>query len=106
MLYKDSVSLIPLIQGMSSCFAATESCAVCTFSWMVYWQSCEMSRPFDPLLFNMMVGARCSYYFSDFGVGSHVLSHLNHTKVVLLWKRKTETNMCREKQQQKSVILT
>ena len=35
MLYRDSVSLTPLIQvfrGASSCFAATESCVICTLS--------------------------------------------------------------------------
>ena len=79
MLYKDSVSLTPLIQvfrGASSCFAATESCVTCTLSWVLDWQSCEMSKPFDPLLLNMMVDALCSYHFSDLGVGDHVSSGL------------------------------
>ena len=64
----DSVN--PGLSGVSSCFAATEFCVVCTLSWMVYWQSCEheMSKPFDPLLLNMMVDALCYYHFSDLGV--------------------------------------
>ena len=66
----DSVN--PGLPGESSCFAPTESCVVCTLSWVVYWQSCEMSKPFDPLLLDMMVDALCSYHFSDFGVGDHV----------------------------------
>ena len=36
----------------------------------MYWQSsCEMSKPFDPLLLDMLVDALCSYHFSDLGVG-------------------------------------
>ena len=41
---------------------------------MAYWQSCEMSKLFDPLMLNMMVDALCSYHFSDFGVLNHVSS--------------------------------
>ena len=29
------------------------------------WQSCEVSKPFDPLLLDMMMDALCSYHFSD-----------------------------------------
>ena len=43
---------------------------------MLDWQSCEMSKPFDPLLLDMMMDALCSYYFSDLGVGDHVSSGL------------------------------
>ena len=32
---------------MSSCFAATESCVICTLSWVLDWQSCEVSKLFD-----------------------------------------------------------
>ena len=42
----------------------------------MYWQSCEMSNPFDPLLLNMMMDAHCSYHFSNFGVGNHASSGL------------------------------
>ena len=41
---------------------------------MLDWQSCEVSRPFDPLLLVMMMDALCSYHFSDPGVGDHVSS--------------------------------
>ena len=44
----DSVN--PGLPGASSCFAATESCVICTLSWVLDWQSCELSKPFDPLL--------------------------------------------------------
>ena len=56
------------LNQQTSCFAATESCVVCTLSWVVCWQSCDMSKPTDPLMLNMMVDALCSYHFSDFGV--------------------------------------
>ena len=69
----------PGLPGAPSCFAATESCVVCTLSWVVYWQSCEMSKPFNPLLLNMMVYALCSYHVSDFGVGNYVSSGLVHS---------------------------
>ena len=69
-------SVNPGLPGASSCFAATESCVVCRLSWVVYWQSCEMSKPFDPLLLNMMADALCSYHFSNFGVRNHVSSGL------------------------------
>ena len=42
----------------------------------MYWQSCVMSKPFDLLLWNMMVNALCSYHFSDFDVGNRVSSGL------------------------------
>ena len=42
----------------------------------MHWQSCEMSKPFDPLLLNMMVDALYCYHFSDLGVGNHVSSGL------------------------------
>ena len=42
----------------------------------MYWQSCEMSKPVDPLLLNMLVDALCLYHFSDFVVGNHVSSVL------------------------------
>ena len=61
---------------MSSCFAATESCVICTLSWVVDWQSCEVPKPFDPLLLDMMMNALCSYHFSDLGVGDYVSSGL------------------------------
>ena len=35
---------------------------------MLDWQSCEVSKPFDPLLWDMMMDAHCSYHFSDLGV--------------------------------------
>ena len=38
---------------------------------MLDWQSCEVSKPFDPLLLDMMMDALCSYHFSDLGVGDH-----------------------------------
>ena len=83
MLCRDSVSVTvnPGLLGASSCFVAAESCVVCTLSWVVYWQSCEMSKPFDPLLLNMMVDALCSYHFSNIGVGNHVSSGLVHVHV-------------------------
>ena len=40
------------------------------------WQSCEASKPFDHLLLDMMMGALCSYHFSDLGVEDHVHSGL------------------------------
>ena len=78
MLYKNSVSdsVNPGLLGASSCFVATESCVVCTLSWVVYWKSGEMSKPLDPLMLNMMVVALCFYHFSDFGVANHVSSGL------------------------------
>ena len=42
----------------------------------MYWQSCETSKPFDPLMLNMVVDALCTYYFSDFSVVYHVSSGL------------------------------
>ena len=63
------MSVNPGLPGASSFFAATESCVVFMLSWVVCWQSSEMSRPFDPLMLNMTVVALCSYHFSDFGVG-------------------------------------
>ena len=65
----------PDLPGTSSCFAATESCVVYTFSWVVYWQSCETSKPFNPLMLNM-VDILCPFHFSDFGVVKHVSSGL------------------------------
>ena len=43
---------------------------------MLDWQSCEVSKPFDPLLLDMMMDALCSYHFSDLGFGDHVSSGL------------------------------
>ena len=43
-------------------------------SWVLDCQSCEVSKPFDPLLLDMMMDAFCSYHFSDLGVGDHVSS--------------------------------
>ena len=43
---------------------------------MLDWQSCEVSKPFDPLLLYMMMDALCSYHVSDLGVGDHVFSGL------------------------------
>ena len=40
------------------------------------WQSCEMFKPFDPLLLDMMMDALCSYHFSDLGVWDQVSSGL------------------------------
>ena len=62
MLYRDNVfdSVNPGLPGASSCFAATESCVICTLSWVLDWQSCEMSKPFDPLVLAMMVDALVS----------------------------------------------
>ena len=60
----------------SSCFAATESCVICTVSWVLDWQSCEVSKPFDPLLLDIMMDALYFYHFSDLGVGDHVSSGL------------------------------
>ena len=78
MLYRDSLfdSVNPCLPGGSSCFAANESCVTCTLSWMLDWQSCEMSKPFDPLLLDMMMDALCSYHFTDIGVWDHVSSGL------------------------------
>ena len=78
MLYRDtSVSLTPLIRGLpgaSSCFAATESCVMCTLIWVLDWQSCEVSKPFDHLLLDMMMDAFCSYHFSfPYGKVPHML---------------------------------
>ena len=42
----------------------------------MYWQSCEMSKPFDPLMLNMLVDDFCSYHLSDFDVLNHVSSGL------------------------------
>ena len=70
----DSVN--PGLPGASSCFEATESCDICTLSWVVGWQSCKVSKPFDPLLLDMMMDALCSCHFSDLGVGNHVSSGL------------------------------
>ena len=39
-------------------------------------QSCDVSKPFHPLLLDMVMGALCSYHFSDFGAGDHVSSGL------------------------------
>ena len=86
-----SDSVNPGLPGTAFCFAATESCIACTLSWVVYWQSCEMSKPFDPLLLNIFVDALCSYHFSNFGVGNHVSSglvdssagNMNHHMAVL-----------------------
>ena len=64
------------LPGAFSCFVAIESCVACTLTWVVYWQSCKMSKPFDPLLLNIMMDALCSYHFSDLGVGNHVSSGL------------------------------
>ena len=79
-MYKDSVSLTlfvnPGLPGASSCVAATESCVICTLNWVLDWQSCEVSKLFDPLMLNMMVDALCSYHFSDLGVGNRVSSGL------------------------------
>ena len=70
----DSVN--PGLPGASSCFSATESCVICTLSWVLDWQSCEVSKTFDPLLLDMTLDALCSYHFSDLGVGDHVSSGL------------------------------
>ena len=70
----DSVN--PGLPEASSCFAATESCVICTLSWVLDWQSCEVSKPFDPLLLNMILDALYSYHLSDLGVGDHVSSGL------------------------------
>ena len=43
---------------------------------MLNWQSCEVFKPFDPLLLDMMMDALCSYHFSDLGVGDRVSSGL------------------------------
>ena len=40
------------------------------------WQSSEVSKPFDPLLLDVMMDALCSYRFSDLGVADHVSSGL------------------------------
>ena len=79
----------------SSCFAATESCVICTLSWVLDWQSCEVSKPFDPLLLDMMVDALCSYHFFNlvFGIMSCLvlltafLKHLISQVVILSWSR-------------------
>ena len=46
----------------------------------MYWQSCEVSKPFDPLLLDMMMDALGSYHLSDFAVGNHVFSSAATTK--------------------------
>ena len=66
MLYRDSVSLTPLIQVFH----------ICTLSWVLDWQSCEVSKPFSLLLLDMMMDALCSYHFSSLGVGDQVSSGL------------------------------
>ena len=71
MLYRDSVSLTPLIQIFRG-RPLTESCVICTLSWVLDWQSFEVSKQFDPLLLDMMMDPLCSYHFSDLGVGDHV----------------------------------
>ena len=43
---------------------------------MLDWQSCEVSKPFDPLLLDVM-DTLCSYHFSDLGVGDHASSGLD-----------------------------
>ena len=79
MLYRDSVSLTPLIRvfrGSPLALWPLKSRVICTLSWVLDWQSCEVSKPFDPLLLDMMMDALCFYYFSDLGVGDHVSSGL------------------------------
>ena len=73
-LYKGSVSdsVDPGLPEAFSCFAVTESCVACMSSWVVYWQLCEIPKPFNPLMLNMMVHAVCSYHFFDLGVVNNV----------------------------------
>ena len=42
------------------------------------WQSCEVSKPFHPLLMDMMMDALCSYHSSDLSVGDHGMHAQEH----------------------------
>ena len=85
MLYRDSVSLTPLIQVFRRGRGGEGGVHLLCSHWILCYMHAELGvglavlwgvQTINSQLLDIMIDALCSYHFSDVGVGNHVSSDL------------------------------